>query len=213
MRMRNKPWALDYLNEHSDIVDTDGQRVGQIGEWFDDDKPIHIEIGSGMGKFITTLAEQNPDINYVSIERDKNVMIRILDKVRDKSLTNIKLICNDAVDLKDYFKQHEVERIYLNFSDPWPKKRHTKRRLTYKTFLEIYQYILEEDGEIHFKTDNRGLFSYSLESMSQYGMYFTKLHLNLHEDEPSDNVHTEYEQKFSDKGSRIYRMEARFHKK
>ncbi|UXR70934.1 MULTISPECIES: tRNA (guanosine(46)-N7)-methyltransferase TrmB [unclassified Staphylococcus] len=211
MRMRHKPWAEDYLREHPDIVDIDCNHAKSVTKWFDNGQPIHIEVGSGMGQFITTLAAQNPDINYIAIERDKNVMIRVLDKVREKGLTNIKLLCNDAVVLTDYFETDEVARIYLNFSDPWPKTRHAKRRLTYHTFLTIYQQILHPDGDIHFKTDNRGLFAYSLESMSQYGMYFTKINLNLHEEDAENNIETEYEHKFSQKGSRIYRMEAKFH--
>ncbi|HEC2156730.1 tRNA (guanosine(46)-N7)-methyltransferase TrmB [Staphylococcus delphini] len=213
MRMRNKPWAESYLTEHNDIVDLEGVHAHEVSEWFEQQQPIHIEVGSGMGKFITTLAQQNPHINYVAIERDKNVMIRVLDKVRELNLTNIKLLCNDAVILTDYFRQGEVDRIYLNFSDPWPKKRHAKRRLTYRNFLALYQQILREDGELHFKTDNRGLFAYSLESMSQFGMYFTKINLNLHQEDDGDNIPTEYEHKFAEKGSRIYRMEAKFHAK
>ncbi|UXR79114.1 MULTISPECIES: tRNA (guanosine(46)-N7)-methyltransferase TrmB [unclassified Staphylococcus] len=211
MRMRHKPWAEDYLREHPEIVDIDCDYAKSVTKWFANDRPIHIEVGSGMGQFITTLAAQNPHINFIAIERDKNVMIRVLDKVRDQGLTNIKLLCNDAVVLTDYFEKDEVSRIYLNFSDPWPKTRHAKRRLTYHTFLAIYQQILHPDGEIHFKTDNRGLFAYSLESMSQYGMYFTKINLNLHEEDAENNIETEYEHKFSQKGSRIYRMEAKFH--
>ncbi|EIE3779336.1 tRNA (guanosine(46)-N7)-methyltransferase TrmB [Staphylococcus pseudintermedius] len=213
MRMRNKPWAESYLTEHNDIVDLEAVHAHQVSEWFERQQPIHIEVGSGMGKFITTLAQQNPHINYVAIERDKNVMILVLDKVREHNLTNIKLLCNDAVILTDYFRQGEVDRIYLNFSDPWPKKRHAKRRLTYRSFLALYQQILREDGELHFKTDNRGLFAYSLESMSQFGMYFTKINLNLHQEDEGDNIPTEYEHKFAEKGSRIYRMEAKFHSK
>ncbi|EHL7192145.1 TPA: tRNA (guanosine(46)-N7)-methyltransferase TrmB [Staphylococcus pseudintermedius] len=213
MRMRNKPWAESYLTEHNDIVDLEAVHAHQVSEWFEQQQSIHIEVGSGMGKFITTLAQQNPHINYVAIERDKNVMIRVLDKVREHNLTNIKLLCNDAVILTDYFRQGEVDRIYLNFSDPWPKKRHAKRRLTYRSFLALYQQILREDGELHFKTDNRGLFAYSLESMSQFGMYFTKINLNLHQEDEGDNIPTEYEHKFAEKGSRIYRMEAKFHSK
>ncbi len=211
--MRNKPWAESYLTEHNDIVDLEAVHAHQVSEWFERQQPIHIEVGSGMGKFITTLAQQNPHINYVAIERDKNVMIRVLDKVREHNLTNIKLLCNDAVILTDYFRQGEVDRIYLNFSDPWPKKRHAKRRLTYRSFLALYQQILREDGELHFKTDNRGLFAYSLESMSQFGMYFTKINLNLHQEDEGDNIPTEYEHKFAEKGSRIYRMEAKFRSK
>lgn len=211
MRMRHKPWAEDYLKSHSDIVDIDGSRSGHIREWFNNDQPIYIEVGSGMGQFITTLAAQNPEINFVSMEREKNVMVKVLDKVLEQNLSNIKLICNDAVELNEYFVDGEVDRLYLNFSDPWPKNRHAKRRLTYHTYLALYKQILKKDGELHFKTDNRGLFAYSLESMSQFGMYFTKINLNLHQEEKENNIETEYERKFSDKGSRIYRMEAKFH--
>lgn len=212
MRMRYKPWAEDYLKKEPNIVDIDGSHAGRISEWFDNDQPIYIEVGSGMGQFITTLAAKHPEINFISMEREKSVMIKVLDKVIEQGLTNIKLICNDAIELNDYFKDGEVSRLYLNFSDPWPKKRHTKRRLTYQTYLALYKQVLKDDGEIHFKTDNRGLFAYSLESMSQFGMYFTKMNLNLHDEDDEDNILTEYEQKFSEKGSRIYRMEAKFHK-
>ncbi|MEJ7451737.1 tRNA (guanosine(46)-N7)-methyltransferase TrmB [Staphylococcus xylosus] len=211
MRMRYKPWAEDYLKKEPNIVDIDGSHAGQISDWFDNNQPIYIEIGSGMGQFITTLAAQNPDINFISMEREKSVMVKVLDKVLDQGLTNIKLICNDAIELNEYFKDEEISRIYLNFSDPWPKKRHTKRRLTYHTYLTLYKQVLKKDGELHFKTDNRGLFAYSLESMSQFGMYFTKINLNLHQEDVETNIETEYERKFSDKGSRIYRMEAKFH--
>ncbi|WP_217971360.1 tRNA (guanosine(46)-N7)-methyltransferase TrmB [Staphylococcus xylosus] len=211
MRMRYKPWAEDYLKKEPNIVDIDGSHAGQISDWFDNDQPIYIEIGSGMGQFITTLAAQNPDINFISMEREKSVMVKVLDKVLDQGLTNIKLICNDAIELNEYFKDEEISRIYLNFSDPWPKKRHTKRRLTYHTYLTLYKQVLKKDGDLHFKTDNRGLFAYSLESMSQFGMYFTKINLNLHQEDVETNIETEYERKFSDKGSRIYRMEAKFH--
>ncbi|AMG20134.1 tRNA (guanine-N7)-methyltransferase [Staphylococcus saprophyticus] len=211
MRMRYKPWAEDYLKKEPNIVDIDGSHAGRISEWFDNDQPIYIEVGSGRGQFITTLAAKHPEINFISMEREKSVMIKVLDKVIEQGLTNIKLICNDAIELNDYFKDGEVSRLYLNFSDPWPKKRHTKRRLTYQTYLALYKQVLKDDGEIHFKTDNRGLFAYSLESMSQFGMYFTKINLNLHEEDDEENIETEYERKFSDKGSRIYRMEAKFH--
>ncbi|WP_251942771.1 MULTISPECIES: tRNA (guanosine(46)-N7)-methyltransferase TrmB [Staphylococcus] len=211
MRVRYKPWAEDYLKSHPEIVDMDGAHAGKISDWFEKEQPIYIEIGSGKGQFITTLAEQHPEINFISMEREKSVMVNVLQKVFDLGLTNIKLICNDAIELNEYFKDEEVSRIYLNFSDPWPKKRHAKRRLTYHTYLARYKQILKKDGEIHFKTDNRGLFAYSLESMSQFGMYFTKMNLNLHEEDIEENIVTEYEKKFSEKGSRIYRMEAKFH--
>src|SRR5699024_6052679 len=194
-----------------DIVDTVGSHAGHISEWFDKEQPIYIEIGSGMGQFITTLAAQRPEINFISMEREKNVMVKVLDKVREQNLTNIKLICNDAIELNEYFIDSEISRIYLNFYDPLSKRSHTMRRMTYHTFLSLYKQVLRTDGEIHFKTDNRGLFAYSLESMSQFDMYFTKINLNLHQEEKENNIETEYERKFSDRGSRIYRMEAKFH--
>ena len=190
MRVRYKPWAEDYLKNHPDLVDMDGAHAGKMSEWFEKEQPIYI----------------------VSMEREKSVMYKVLDKTKEMGLKNLKMICNDAIELNEYFKDKEISRIYLNFSDPWPKKRHAKRRLTYHTYLALYKQILKDDGEIHFKTDNRGLFAFSIESMSQFGMYFTKMNLNLHDEDDEDNIVTEYEKKFSEKGSRIYRMEAKFHK-
>lgn len=210
MRMRNKPWADDFLKSHPQIVDVDLNQQYKMAEWFEKDQPIHIEVGTGMGRFITEMARRHPEINYVAIERDKNVMVRVLEKVKELELENIKLINQDAKLLTEYFVENEVSRIYLNFSDPWPKTRHTKRRLTFSTFLEIYRHILKKDGQIHFKTDNQGLFEYSLESMSAFGMAFDLINLNLHENEPEENIRTEYEDKFSNRGFRIYRMEASF---
>ena len=210
MRMRNKPWADDFLKSHPQIVDVDLNQHYKMAEWFEKDQPIHIEVGTGMGMFITEMARRHPEINYVAIERDKNVMVRVLEKVKELELENIKLINQDAKLLTEYFVENEVSRIYLNFSDPWPKTRHTKRRLTFSSFLEIYRHILKKDGQIHFKTDNQGLFEYSLESMSAFGMTFDLINLNLHENEPEENIRTEYEDKFSNRGFRIYRMEASF---
>lgn len=210
MRMRNKPWAEDYLLEHGAIVSIGDDRQQQISEWFDNDQPIHIEVGSGMGRFITEMAKQNPHINYIGIERDKNVMIRIVEKAVEQNITNLRLLTLDAQNLTDTFRAGEVARIYLNFSDPWPKSRHAKRRLTHENFLAIYQQVLADDGEIHFKTDNQHLFEFSLESMSQYGMKLKNINLDLHANEPEDNIKTEYEEKFSSKGFRINRLEASF---
>lgn len=137
MRVRYKPWAEDYLKDHPELVDMEGQHAGKMTEWFDKTQPIHIEIGSGMGQFITTLAAQNPHINYISMEREKSIVYKVLDKVKEMGLTNLKIICNDAIELNEYFKDGEVSRIYLNFSDPWPKNRHAKRRLTYHTFFSV----------------------------------------------------------------------------
>ncbi|TDM04574.1 tRNA (guanosine(46)-N7)-methyltransferase TrmB [Macrococcus carouselicus] len=210
MRMRNKPWAEDFLLAHAEIVSIDEARKGQMREWFNNDRPIHIEVGSGMGRFITEMAKAHPDINYIGIERDKNVMIRIVEKAVEQQISNLRLLTLDAEHLADYFSPGEVDRVYLNFSDPWPKTRHAKRRLTHENFLKLYEIILKEDGEVHFKTDNQHLFEFSLESMSQYGMKLKNINLDLHTEEPQDNIRTEYEDKFSNKGFRINRLEATF---
>lgn len=210
MRMRNKPWAEDYLLAHDDIVSIDLTRKDHIIDWFEEKQPIHIEVGSGMGRFITEMAKANPHINYIGIERDKNVMIRIVEKAVDQNIKNLRLLTVDAEKLTDIFNPGEIDRIYLNFSDPWPKTRHAKRRLTHENFLKVYETVLNNDGEIHFKTDNQCLFEYSIESMSHYGMKLKNINLNLHEQEPTDNIRTEYEEKFSNKGFRINRLEAKF---
>lgn len=210
MRMRNKPWAEDYLLEHRDIVSIDLSQKNNITSWFEKVQPIHIEVGSGMGRFITEMAKANPAINYIGIERDKNVMIRIVEKAIELDIKNLRLLTVDAEKLTEIFNPGEIDRIYLNFSDPWPKTRHAKRRLTHANFLSVYKTILKDDGEIHFKTDNQGLFEFSIESMSQFGMKLKNINLNLHDNEPADNIKTEYEEKFSAKGFRINRLEASF---
>ena len=210
MRMRNKPWAMEFLNENSNIVDTDGSYSGRIGDFFPESRPLHIEVGTGMGTFITELAARNPHINYVGIELDKNVMIRVVEKILEAELDNVRLLLLDAREIDTYLHKDEVERIYLNFSDPWPKNRHEKRRLTHETFLSKYRSILAEEGLVQFKTDNRGLFEYSLGSLNNFGMVFHEVKLDLHADEPEDNIRTEYEDKFSAKGNKIYRLKASF---
>ena len=183
---------------------------GRWQEIFGNDHPIHIEVGSGKGAFVSGMAKANPDINYIGIDIQKSVLSYALDKVLATDVPNIKLLWVDGSDLTDYFEDGEIDRLYLNFSDPWPKKRHEKRRLTYQSFLATYQQILPENGEIHFKTDNRGLFEYSLVSFSQYGMKLKGVWLDLHASDFEDNVLTEYEQKFANKGQVIYRVEAAF---
>ena len=156
------------------------------------------------------MAKKHPDINYIGIDLQPSVLSYALDKVIASDCPNVKLLLVDGSSLTDYFENGEVDLMYLNFSDPWPKKRHEKRRLTYKTFLDTYQQILPEKGEIHFKTDNRGLFEYSLASMSQYGMTIKQVWLDLHASDFEGNVMTEYEEKFSNKGQVIYRVEVSF---
>lgn len=210
MRMRNKPWAIDYLESNDQLVDVNNNYSKKIKEFFSKDQPLHIEVGTGMGTFITTLAENNPDINYVGIEIDKNVMIRVTEKVVDLGLENVRLVLLDANKLMDYFNENEVDKVYLNFSDPWPKNRHAKRRLTHSNFLSSYKQLLKENTIVEFKTDNRGLFEFSLISMNTYGMKFENLNLDVHADEPETNIRTEYEEKFSQRGHKIYWIQASF---
>ena len=211
MRVRKRKGAEEHLANHPQYVILDPEAAkGKWHELFGNDNPIHIEVGSGKGAFITGMAQQNPDINYIGIDIQLSVLSYALDKVLASGAENVKLLRVDGSSLTNYFEDGEVDMMYLNFSDPWPKSRHEKRRLTYKTFLDTYKQILPENGEIHFKTDNRGLFEYSLASFSQYGMVLNKVWLDLHASDYEGNVMTEYERKFSEKGQVIYRVEAQF---
>ena len=211
MRVRNRKGATELLEANPQyVVLNPADAKGKWQELFGNDHPIHIEVGSGKGAFITGMAKANPNINYIGIDIQKSVLSYALDKVLATDVPNIKLLWVDGSDLTNYFADGEIERLYLNFSDPWPKKRHEKRRLTYKSFLDTFKQILPEKGEVHFKTDNRGLFEYSLVSFSQYGMKLKGVWLDLHAIDFEGNVLTEYEQKFSSKGQVIYRVEAVF---
>ncbi|GGE30863.1 tRNA (guanosine(46)-N7)-methyltransferase TrmB [Streptococcus himalayensis] len=211
MRVRNRKGATELLeNNPQYVVLNPADAKGKWQDIFGNDHPIHVEVGSGKGAFITGMARQNPEINYIGIDIQKSVLSYALDKVLATDAPNIKLLWVDGSDLTNYFEKAEIDRLYLNFSDPWPKKRHEKRRLTYKSFLDTYKEILPEKGEIHFKTDNRGLFEYSLVSFSQYGMRLKGVWLDLHASDMEGNVMTEYEKKFSNKGQVIYRVEAEF---
>lgn len=184
------------------------------GKWalevFKNNNPIHIEIGCGKGQFMMGLAKHFPDINFIAIEKYDSVLVRCLEKVSQDDIPNLKLVLLDALMLKEVFDKGEVEEIYLNFSDPWPKTRHAKRRLTSYIYLDIYRNILASDGAIIQKTDNKSLFESSLESLSQNDWYLTNISLDLHKTDLF-NITTEYEDKWSPKGP-IYRLEARMYK-
>lgn len=211
MRLRNKPGALEKIKDYPQyITQNPALYKGKWNEKFTAAQPIHIEIGTGKGRFITEMAKAHPEINYIGVELQTSVIVTALDKLIEEDLPNLQLLHVDGRDLTDYFAEGEVDQIYLNFSDPWPKKRHAKRRLTSRDFLQCYETILKEDGEIHFKTDNQGLFEYSLASFSQYGMILKQVWLDLHQSEFEGNIMTEYEEKFSSRGNRIYRVEAYF---
>ncbi|WEG73725.1 tRNA (guanosine(46)-N7)-methyltransferase TrmB [Vagococcus intermedius] len=213
MRVRNKPWAKDRILEYPQYVVSDPENwKGRWQQRFKQEQPIHIEVGTGKGQFITEMAKANPDINYIGIEIEMSVLVVALDKLIAEELPNLQLLHADGRDLTDYFEKGEISLLYLNFSDPWPKTKHAKRRLTYKTFLATFEKILPDNGEIHFKTDNQGLFEYSLGSFSQYGMIIKQVWLDLHTSSYEGNIMTEYEEKFSSRGQRIYRVEAYFPK-
>ncbi|HHK1020182.1 tRNA (guanosine(46)-N7)-methyltransferase TrmB [Streptococcus pyogenes] len=211
MRVRKRKGAEEHLanNPHYVILNPEDAK-GRWHDVFGNDRPIHIEVGSGKGGFITGMALKNPDINYIGIDIQLSVLSYALDKVLASEVPNVKLLRVDGSSLTNYFEDGEVDMMYLNFSDPWPKTKHEKRRLTYKDFLDTYKRILPEHGEIHFKTDNQGLFEYSLASFSQYGMTLRQIWLDLHASNYEGNVMTEYEEKFSNKGQVIYRVEANF---
>ncbi|EOQ02095.1 tRNA (guanine-N(7)-)-methyltransferase [Bacillus cereus VDM021] len=214
MRLRHKPYAMDRINEYSQfVIGNPEERCGNWKEVFGNDHPIHIEVGTGRGRFVYEMAKANPHINYIGIEKFTSVIVDALDRLIEEEVPNLKLINKDAEDLTVFFAEGEIDRVYLNFSDPWPKNRHEKRRLTYKTFLRNYEEVLVTGGEIHFKTDNQSLFEYSLMSMAEYGMLLTFLSLDLHNSDFEGNIMTEYEEKFSSKGHRIYRVEAKYRTK
>ena len=210
MRLRHVKNANERLAQNErDFVANPALYKGKWNTIFGNDNPIHIEIGMGKGQFLTKLAELNPNINYIGIEKFTSVLLRASEKLETLELTNVRIINVDALMLNEYFAEGEISQIYLNFSDPWPKNAHAKRRLTSNRFLPIYQNILKKDGEIHFKTDNRLLFEFSLESMNEYGMKLQHISLDLHHSDYEGNIMTEYEERFSQFGP-IYRLEAKF---
>ncbi|MDT8859347.1 tRNA (guanosine(46)-N7)-methyltransferase TrmB [Alkalihalobacillus sp. MEB130] len=211
MRLRNIPGAKESLQQHpSIIIPNPSENKGNWKAVFGNDNPIHVEVGTGKGQFLIGMSKLHPNVNFIGIEKYDSVLVRALEQAKEEERPNLKFLNEDVEDILTFFEKAEIERIFINFTDPWPKNRHEKRRLTYKGFLDMYKQILVKNGEIHFKTDNQGLFEYSLESFSGYGMTLHHVSLDLHRSGMEGNVMTEYEQKFSRKGMRIYRCEAKF---
>ncbi|AXF56009.1 tRNA (guanosine(46)-N7)-methyltransferase TrmB [Salicibibacter kimchii] len=203
MRLRKRPGALDVLRERPDIVP---QKPEQLrGQWAVN-QPLHVELGTGKGRFLTMMAEKYPSIVFIGMEKMESVLSYAVERTGRED--NVRFIHGDVADLQGYFANGEVNRIYLNFTDPWPKNRHEKRRLTYPGFLNLYKEILSPRGAIHLKTDNEDFFTYSVEQFSQTGYHLNNFTLDLHADEPEENVRTEYEQKFVERKQRIFRVEA-----
>lgn len=211
MRLRNIPGADDVIANHPIAIKNEKEQKGKWQELFGNDKPIYIEIGMGKGQFLLTLAKQNPDINYVGIEKYSSVLLRALEKFDTEEfceLKNIRFICMNAFELPDVFEYGEVAKIYLNFSDPWPKSRHADRRLTSTKFFAQYDKVLAKDGVVEFKTDNRLLFEFSLEQVEEAGWKLLAHTFDLHHDASMNvgNVMTEYEEKFSSMGNPIHKL-------
>ena len=206
MRLRNVKGSKTIIENSKYIILNPFENKGNWNKIFNNDNEIHIEIGMGKGKFISEMAIKYPDVNFIGIEKFDSVIVRAVQKLEEKEIPNLKLIRMDAKELDKVFN-HEISRIYLNFSDPWPKSKHEKRRLTSPEFLKIYDNIFKTQREIFMKTDNKKLFAYSLETLSQYGYKFKKITLDL-KNENIDNVTTEYEDKFMENGITINRFEA-----
>lgn len=207
MRLRHIPGAEEQIEKSPYVVGSPEEKKGRWSEVFGNDNPIEIEVGMGKGRFIMELANRNPQINYVGIERYSTVLLKALQKREQMELPNICFMCVDARGLAEIFGEGEVHKIYLNFSDPWPKDRHAKRRLTSPEFMAVYDKILKQDGVVEFKTDNRGLFDYSLESIPAAGWRLNAHTFDLHHDEMAEgNVMTEYEAKFSAEGKPICKL-------
>lgn len=212
MRLRKKPWVPAALEEYSDIVikNADESFKGKWREVFERNAPLFVELGTGKGRFISQLAERHPEINFIGIEAQQDVIIYAARKVREKGLTNVRLLVFDINKILDIFAVGEVNRFYINFCDPWPKARHAKRRLTHGGFLDKYRDILADDGAIFFKTDNRSLFDFSVEQFAEKGLKVDNLTYDLHNSNYEDNIMTEYEEKFSKLGTPINRCEIRY---
>ena len=213
MRLRNIPGAKDAIESSPYVIHEPTQNKGRWNEIFKNNHPIHIEVGMGKGRFLMDLASQNPDINYIGFEMYDSVLLRALQKMEERTengntLPNVFFVRMDARELPLIFDVGEVDKIYLNFSDPWPKERHAKRRLTSRQFLERYDAILKPDGVIEFKTDNRPLFDFSLEEVNESKWHLVEWTYDLHHNEKMNvgNIMTVYEEKFSSEGNPICKL-------
>ncbi|MBB6218925.1 tRNA (guanine-N7-)-methyltransferase [Anaerosolibacter carboniphilus] len=209
MRRRKKPGAKEKLLNHELHLCKEPEKYkGNWKEYFLEKRPIHVELGTGRGQFITTLAAQNPEINFIGIEIKEEILLKAVEKAVTQGLRNVTFLWYDVNKLNEVFADGELSRIYINFCDPWPKTRMAKRRLTHRNFIERYKKFLREQGEIHFKTDNEKLFEFSLNEFAACDLQLKHITFDLHHSDMKDNVTTEYEDKFSSMGMKIYRCEA-----
>lgn len=205
MRLRNIPGAREAIGSSEYVIPEESECAGMWRELFGDDRPVHIEIGTGKGRFLMELAVLHPEINYVGIEKYSSVLLRAIQKMEESPLSNVRFIRMEAEHILRFFGKGEVERIYLNFSDPWPKERHAKRRLVSREFLDRYRILLKQGGYLEFKTDNRDLFEFGVEQTGPARWEIMEITYDLHHDEKMNagNIMTEYEERFSSKGNPI----------
>ncbi len=211
MRMRKKKNCAERMERCTEVWIKNPQDYK--GSWcnlFGNNNPIHIEIGCGKGRFITETAKVNPDINYIAIEKVEDVIVMAMEKATEAELKNVVFVDMDAEKIEEVFEKGEIQRIYLNFSDPWKKNKQAKRRLTHKNFLDKYKLVLNAGDYIYFKTDNRALFEFSLNSFAEEDFKMQNISLDLHNSKFEGNIMTEYEQRFAEQGMPIYRVEATF---
>lgn len=211
MRVRKKSWTEEELKSNQYIVHNPEELKGKWAELFGNNNPVFVEIGCGKGRFISQNAVVYPDINFVGIERQPTVIACAARKVANDA-KNMALICGNVENISDFFEIRELKRLYINFCDPWPKKKWAKRRLTHHNFLESYKKLFGDEGEIFFKTDNQDLFEFSLNEFCENNWKLSNIALDLHKSDYQLNIMTEYEEKFSEKGMPIYRLEARWKK-
>lgn len=211
MRVRKKPWAEQELQNNPLVIQNAAEKKGKWAAYFGNENPIYVEIGCGKGGFLTKNAEAFPEVNFIGIERQQTVLA--VAARRAAEMPNLAFVWDNAKNLSELFEVGEFRRLYLNFSDPWPKKRTYKRRLTYREFLQEYRHIMGDGAEVFFKTDNRGLFEFSLNEFCADDWKLSNISLDLHHSDFVGNIMTEYEEKFSADGAPIYRLEARYGKR
>ena len=205
MRLKNVPGSREAIAQSRFVIHDPQEQKGKWAEAFGRKAPLHIEIGTGKGRFLMELAALHPEIDYIGIEKYSSVLLRAIQKMEERELPNVRFIRMDAEEITEVFGPSEADRIYLNFSDPWPKDRHAKRRLPSRQFLNRYAQILKPEGTIEFKTDNRALFDFALEELEPAGWQAEEVTFDLHADERlmQGNVMTEYEERFSAAGNPI----------
>lgn len=210
MRLRYVPGQYQHLKECEKVITEPEKRGYKLNDAFNNSSPIHVELGCGKGRFLRQTALKNPYINYFGFEKSVKVAYRCAKSVIENDPLNYFIVYSNGDILKDVFYPKSIERIYLNFSDPWPKPSHYKRRLTHKNFLDVYRIVLSADGEIHMKTDNNDLFEYSVEQLKEDNWDFLMLTRDLHiSSYATDNIMTEYEERFVNEGKKINKLIAR----